>query len=240
HLPHRPHQPRLPGGRGLPAGGGRLPRQAAGAGDPPGQGDRVRRTVPEDGAPARAGEAGGRAGAGGGGGARAGGGGGRARGQAARDRRAAEALAEADRRKDEFLAVLGHELRNPLAPIRNALEVLRLRGNDQATLEWLQGILERQVGHLTRLVDDLLEVSRIARGKVTLQRRRLDLAALVADTVEDHRTALEDAGLVVTLDRPAGPVWVEGDPTRLAQVVGNLLNNARKFTDAGGRVSARV
>jgi signal transduction histidine kinase len=164
----------------------------------------------------------------------------RLREEAARDRRVAEGLAEADRRKDEFLAVLGHELRNPLAPLRNALEVLRLRGTDPGTLEWVQGVLERQVGHLARLVDDLLEVSRIARGKVTLQSQRVDLAALVGHAVEDHRPALEEAGLAVALEQPGGAVWVEGDPTRLTQVVGNLLNNAGKFTEGGGRVTVRV
>jgi signal transduction histidine kinase len=164
----------------------------------------------------------------------------RLREEAARERKIAEELTEADRRKDDFLAVLGHELRNPLAPLRNALEVLRLRGSDPATVEWLRGVLERQVGHLTRLVDDLLEISRMARGKITLQRRRLDLAALVGDTVEDHRRALEGADLGVALERPPDPVWVEADPTRLTQVVGNLLTNAGKFTDRGGRVTVRV
>jgi signal transduction histidine kinase len=154
--------------------------------------------------------------------------------EAARERQRAAELAEADRRKDEFLALLGHELRNPLAPIRNALQILRYRGEDPTTRDWARGLMERQVAHLTRLVDDLLEVNRIARGKVKLEPRRLDLAALVRDTVQDHRPALEGAGLAVRLDVPEGPVWVMGDPTRLAQVLGNLLNNAAKFTEAGG------
>jgi signal transduction histidine kinase len=155
---------------------------------------------------------------------------------AARDRQRAVELAEADQRKDEFLAMLGHELRNPLAPIRNVLHVLQLRGDDPSTLNWIRGILVRQVGHLTRMVDDLLEVSRITRGKVKLEQARVDLAELVRDTVQDHRPALENARLTVTLAEPSGPVWVEGDAVRLAQVVGNLLHNAGKFTEPAGRV----
>jgi signal transduction histidine kinase len=154
--------------------------------------------------------------------------------------RANAALAEADRRKDEFLAMLGHELRNPLAPIRNALQLLRLRGSDSNTLTWTQDILDRQIRHMTRLVDDLLDASRIARGKVQLRKERLDLAMLVHSTAEDHRPGLEQAGLALKLDLCPGPVWGEGDPTRLAQVLGNLLANAGKFTDAGGRVTVRL
>jgi signal transduction histidine kinase len=160
--------------------------------------------------------------------------------EAAREKRLAEELAAMSRRKDEFLAVLGHELRNPLAPIRNALQVLHLRGTDPATLEWTQGILDRQVGQVTRLVDDLLDVSRIARGKIQLRRQRLDLATLVRHTAQDHAAALEDARLALTVTAPDEPVWVEGDPTRLTQVLGNLLHNAIKFTDPGGRVTVRL
>jgi signal transduction histidine kinase len=154
--------------------------------------------------------------------------------------RANAALAEADRRKDDFLAMLGHELRNPLAPIRNALQLLRLRGSDPNTLAWTQDILDRQVRHMTRLVDDLLDASRIARGKVQLRKERLDLAALVRSTAEDHRPGLEQGGLALNLELCPGPVWVEGDATRLAQVLGNLLANAGKFTDSGGRVTVRL
>jgi signal transduction histidine kinase len=154
--------------------------------------------------------------------------------------RANAALAEADRRKDDFLAMLGHELRNPLAPIRNALHLLRLRGSDPETLSWTQDILDRQIRHMTRLVDDLLDASRIARNKVQLRKERLDLAALVRSTAEDHRPGLEQANLTLGLELCSGTVWVEGDPTRLAQVLGNLLANAGKFTDAGGRVTVRL
>jgi signal transduction histidine kinase/CheY-like chemotaxis protein len=164
--------------------------------------------------------------------------------QAKRDqdilRREAEALAEANRRKDEFLAVLGHELRNPLAPVRNALHVLSLQGEDRATVEWACHLMDRQVRLMTRLVDDLLDASRIAQGKIVLHRERLDLARLVRETAEDRRGGLEKAGLTLTLDVPAEPVWVPGDPARLAQVVGNLVHNAQKFTDHGGHVTVQL
>ena len=151
-------------------------------------------------------------------------------------KRAEEGLREASRRKDEFLAMLGHELRNPLAPIRNALEVLRLR-SDLETVTWAVDISRRQIGHLSRLVDDLLDVSRIIRGKIRLQPGRLDLAALARAAAEDHRAAVGDARLTLDVRLPDGPVWVAGDATRLSQVIGNLLTNATKFTDPGGRVT---
>ena len=152
----------------------------------------------------------------------------------------AEALREAGRRKDEFLAMLGHELRNPLAPIRNAVQILRQAGHDEALLETARDMIDRQVSHLARLVDDLLDVSRISRGKILLRKERLDLTELVRDTVEDHRRGLEAGGLTIDLTLSGGPLWVEGDGTRLAQVLGNLLNNAGKFTDPGGRVAVEL
>jgi PAS domain S-box-containing protein len=152
----------------------------------------------------------------------------------------ARELAEAAEHKDEFLAVLAHELRNPLAPIRNALHVLELRGSQQPAREWAQDVLERQVGHLTRMVNDLLDVSRITRGKVVLKRERIDLVRLVRAAVEDQRGALERGGLMVELSLPPQSLWVLGDATRLAQVVDNLLNNAGKFTRPGGRVLIEV
>jgi PAS domain S-box-containing protein len=151
-------------------------------------------------------------------------------------RLAEEALKEADRRKDEFLAMLAHELRNPLAPIRNSVQVLKLIGSSDPNVALARDMIERQVAHMARLVDDLLDVSRITRGKILLRKERLDLAALVRAAAEDHRSLLEAAGLALEVDVPAEPVWVVGDRTRLAQVVGNLLHNANKFTDAGGRV----
>ncbi len=149
-------------------------------------------------------------------------------------------LAEADRRKDEFLAMLAHELRNPLAPLRNALYLLRMADADAVVREQARSMMDRQVEHFTHLVDDLLDVSRITRGTMQLRRERLDLARLVRTAAEDHRRVLEGAGLTLTLDIPDTPVWMEGDATRLTQVLNNLLDNSAKFTDRGGRVSVRV
>lgn len=154
--------------------------------------------------------------------------------------RKAEALREASERKDEFLAVLGHELRNPLAPLRNALQVLGLRGGDAATVEWARAMMDRQVQHLTHLVNDLLDIARISRGKITLQRERLDLVRLVGEVVSDQQGSITEAGLTLSLELPSLPIWVEGDPVRLAQVIGNLVQNATKFTDRGGQVTVQV
>jgi PAS domain S-box-containing protein len=155
-------------------------------------------------------------------------------------RRHAEELAEAAHRKDEFLAMLSHELRNPLGPIRNALHLLRLRGSDPASIQRMREVVERQIRHMTRLVDDLLDVSRITRGKILLRYVRLDLARLARDTAEDHRLTVEEAGLTLALELPEAPIWVVGDPTRIAQMLDNLLHNAVKFTDAGGTITVRV
>jgi PAS domain S-box-containing protein len=157
------------------------------------------------------------------------------------ERRAAEeALREADRRKDDFLAMLAHELRNPLGPIRTATEVLKLIGPAEPILTQARDMIQRQVAHMARLVDDLLDVSRISRGKILLRRERFDLAPLVRSAVEDHRPMLEGTGLTLSAELANGPLWVEGDPTRLSQVIGNLLHNANKFTDAGGNVHVRL
>ncbi|HVL15219.1 MAG TPA: PAS domain-containing protein [Gemmata sp.] len=147
---------------------------------------------------------------------------------------------EADQAKDEFLALLGHELRNPLAPIRNAVQILELRGEDPAVLARARAVIDRQVSQLTRLVDELLDASRIARGKVRLSLTRLDLGLLVRTVVGDHAPGLESAGLRVETSTSDQPVWVRADEARVAQAVTNLLNNAAKFTPAGGRVSVRV
>jgi PAS domain S-box-containing protein len=155
-------------------------------------------------------------------------------------RRRADDLAAAGRHKDAFVATLAHELRNPLAPVRNALHILRLRGGDPATLAWAGDVLERQVGHLGRMIDDLLDVSRITRGKVVLKRERVDLARLVRVAAEDQRADLERAGLVLEIDLPPTALWVEGDSMRLAQVLDNLLSNAGKFTPPRGRVTVRL
>jgi len=151
-----------------------------------------------------------------------------------------EALQEADRRKDEFLAMLAHELRNPLAPIRTGLQVLALPQADRTATDKVRGMMVRQIQHMGRIVDDLLDVSRIQQRKVTLRRERLDLARLVHLAVEDQRPAFDAAGVSLALDAPSNPVWVHGDATRLTQVFGNLLHNASKFTDKDGAVAVRV
>jgi PAS domain S-box-containing protein len=157
------------------------------------------------------------------------------------DRKEMEAaLREADRRKDEFLAVLSHELRNPLAPMRTALAVLALAGPGSSQALRARAALERQLQHLTRLVDDLLDLTRISRGKIRLHRVPLDLGPLVARTAEDHRALFDHGGVALELRLAAGATPVDGDATRLAQALGNLLQNAAKFTPEGGRVSVEL
>jgi PAS domain S-box-containing protein len=151
-----------------------------------------------------------------------------------------EALAEADRRKDEFLAMLAHELRNPLGAVNNALQILRVGDVSRPAWQRAMGVADRQVKHQARLVDDLLDVSRITQGKITLHPERVDLVQVVRDAAHDSHNAMEDAGLTLTLALPPGPVWVEGDATRLAQVLANLLQNTLKFTDRGGHVTVQV
>ncbi|HEY1784868.1 MAG TPA: response regulator [Pirellulales bacterium] len=152
----------------------------------------------------------------------------------------AEALKEADRRKDEFLAMLAHELRNPLAPVQNAVEILRLSESADPAVTHAREIISRQVSHMARLIDDLLDVARIARGKIALRPERLDLAAVIRQTVEDYRPSLSLAGLSLNLELPADPLILVGDLTRLAQVLGNLLHNAGKFTPGGGTVTVQA
>jgi CheY-like chemotaxis protein len=149
---------------------------------------------------------------------------------------AEEALREADRRKDEFLATLAHELRNPLAPVRNSLHILRLAGADAAAQKQIVDMMERQVNHMVRLVDDLLEVSRITRGKIDLRKEVVDVAAVVRSAVETAGPVVEGAGHQLAISLPPEPVLLEADPVRLAQVVVNLLNNAAKYTEAGGQI----
>ncbi|HSQ08756.1 MAG TPA: PAS domain S-box protein, partial [Chromatiaceae bacterium] len=150
--------------------------------------------------------------------------------------RAEAALREADRRKDEFLATLAHELRNPLAPIRNAVEVLRLKAPPDPALQAAQRMIERQVQHLVRLVDDLLDVSRITQGRLALRRERVDLAVVLEQALEASRPHLECAGHDLAVTLPPGPIYLDADPVRLAQVFVNLVNNACKFTDPGGQI----
>jgi CheY-like chemotaxis protein len=161
-------------------------------------------------------------------------------GQFIERRRAEESLREANRRKDEFLAMLAHELRNPLAPIRNAAQVLKLVGPADANQQWAREVIERQTQHLTRLVDDLLDVSRITRGKVTLQREPLEFSTVINRAVETSRPLIDARHHHLNVTLPVEPVRVEGDLTRLVQVVANLLNNAAKYTDEGGHISLEV
>ena len=151
--------------------------------------------------------------------------------------RRSEALREADRRKDEFLATLAHELRNPLAPIRNALEILRIAGSDPEKARKAREMMERQVSQMVRLVDDLLDVSRITTGKLTVRKAVIDLHGVVRDAVETARPFIESRRHALELELPGEPVLVEGDRTRLAQVFSNLLNNAAKYTEPGGRIT---
>ena len=146
----------------------------------------------------------------------------------------------ADQLKSEFIAVLSHELRNPLAPIRTGLQLLRRSppGSPMAARAW--EIMQRQTEHLTRLVDDLLDVTRISRGKIDLCRARVDLRDVVRASCDDLRSLFEPGRLDLRLELPPGPIWVDADATRVAQVVGNLLQNAAKFTPAGGIVAVTV
>src|SRR5688500_2003135 len=153
-----------------------------------------------------------------------------------------QALRGADRRKDEFLATLGHELRNPLAPILNSLEILKLSGAfEEARTAPACAVMERQVHHLNRLVDDLLEVSRITRGIIELKKEALDLTAIVKAAIETSRPVLDNLRHEIRIDFEPSQICVAGDPVRLTQVFSNLLNNAAKYTNHGGviRVTTR-
>ncbi len=153
-------------------------------------------------------------------------------------KRLEEWLREADKHKDEFLAVLGHEWRNPLGVISNAFELLPISNTQES--DELRAIIKRQLNRLTRLTSDLLDVSRISGGQITINKRPCDLAALVRETAEDYRGVLGSVGICLELNLPNDPVWVLGDSMRLAQSVGNLLHNANKFTQAGGTVTVNL
>ena len=151
-------------------------------------------------------------------------------------KQAEAALREADRRKDEFLATLAHELRNPLAPIRNSLHILRLKAANDTAADSVCEMMERQVNHMVRLVDDLMEVSRITRGSIELRREPIDLAAVIRSAVETSRPLIEGAGHQLAISLPREAISLYGDEVRLAQVFANLLNNAAKYTDRGGQI----
>lgn len=148
-----------------------------------------------------------------------------------------ESLKDADRRKDEFLAMLAHELRNPLAPIRNALGLLKAESLDPPTVAWAMDMMERQVDHLVRLVDDLLDVSRATQGKIKLRKRRVDLNQILSHAIETARPLIDLQQHALSVSLPNEPVWLECDDIRMAQVVANLLNNASKYTDRGGSIA---
>jgi signal transduction histidine kinase/ActR/RegA family two-component response regulator len=149
------------------------------------------------------------------------------------------ALQDADRRKDEFLATLAHELRNPLAPVRNSLHILRLAADD-ATVARVRAVMERQVDHLVRLVDDLMEVSRITRGKIELRRERTDLARVLRAALETSQPLIDACGHRIEVELPAEPLPLDVDPVRLAQVFSNLFNNAAKYAECPGDIRVRA
>jgi signal transduction histidine kinase len=158
----------------------------------------------------------------------------------AQRKRAEEMLKEADRRKDEFLAMLAHELRNPLAPIRNAVHILQRRMPDDRSLRQPLEVIDRQARQLAGLVDDLLDVSRITHGQINLRKQTLELAEVVAQAVETSRPLLEARQHHFEIHLPGEPIFVEADPTRLAQVILNLLNNSAKYTEEGGHIRLTV
>ena len=147
-----------------------------------------------------------------------------------------EALRQSDQQKDEFLATLSHELRNPLAPIRNALHILRLAGADEQTRARVIDTMERQTTNVIRLVDDLLELSRINEGRIELRKQRTTLAAVLRSALEASAPLIEGSGHQLVVNQPNGPVLLNADPVRLTQVIANLLNNAAKYTERGGRI----
>jgi len=154
--------------------------------------------------------------------------------------RLVRALREGDRRKDEFLAVLAHELRNPLAPVRNAVQILRDKSAAPPQMQWASDVIDRQVRQMSRLVDDLLDVSRITRGRIELRREHMTLASVVASAVEASRPSIERGRQELTIALPAEPLHLDADFARLSQVISNLLNNAAKYTPAGGRIRLSV
>ncbi|HEY8219824.1 MAG TPA: transporter substrate-binding domain-containing protein, partial [Methylobacter sp.] len=155
-------------------------------------------------------------------------------------KRAADTLKKIDQRKDEFLAMLAHELRNPLAPISNAIHIMNLPSPDETQLAWCRDVIGRQVEHMVRLVDDLLDVSRISRGKIELKKETLEVSAIVRRAVETSQPLIDAHRHQFSVHLPPEPLYVKGDPVRLSQAVSNLLNNAAKYTDEGGCIELNV
>jgi PAS domain S-box-containing protein len=150
---------------------------------------------------------------------------------------AQKALELADRRKDEFLATLAHELRNPLAPIASVVELLRLKDLADPQLVWSRDVLERQLGHIAHLVDDLLDISRIAEGKIELRRESVDLTTAMRHAIEGSRSLIDGSSHTLSVEYPEPAIFVDADQTRLAQIIQNLLNNAAKYTPSGGKIN---
>ena len=155
-------------------------------------------------------------------------------------KRAEDALKDADRRKNEFMAMLAHELRNPLAPILNGLQIIGTAGDDAAAIEKARDMMERQVGQMVRLIDDLLDVSRITMGKIELRKERMDLSAAIQDALDTSRLLIEGSSQKLHVSIPPGPIAVNADRARMAQVFSNLLNNASKYTPPGGSIELHV
>ena len=155
-------------------------------------------------------------------------------------KKAEEALKEADHRKDEFIAMLGHELRNPLGVINTSIELLSWEGSPDSAVAELSATMKRQVTHMSRLLDELLDISRINRGQIRLKKEVCDFAQTVRETAADFRRRLEGTGLELVIDVPDRPLWVMGDRTRLVQSIGNLLNNAQKYTERGGQITVQL
>ncbi len=151
-----------------------------------------------------------------------------------------EELREGDLKKDEFLAMLAHELRNPLAPIRNSLKIMRMAGQDPSTLETNRVMIERQVQQMVRLVDDLLDLSRITRGKMQIHKSRVDLSAILASAIESSRPLIDQLHHELIVNQPSDPILVDADSVRMSQVFVNLLNNAAKYTEPGGKITVSV
>jgi len=151
-----------------------------------------------------------------------------------------EKIRDADRRKDEFLGMLAHELRNPLGPIRNAVQLLDIIGSKEPRLEQLKSIVDRQIRHMARLIDDLLDATRLARGLILLRQECCDLTTILRQIMMDYENIFKDSNLNLILDIPEGSLWMQGDPTRLVQTIGNLLHNAQKFTESGGTVTVTL
>ncbi len=151
--------------------------------------------------------------------------------------RLVQSLEDADRRKNRFLATLAHELRNPLAPVRNAVQLLRMKRSSDSEVQWAQAVIDRQVDHLTRLIEDLMDVSRISYGKLELRKERVQLTDVVANAIEGGRPAIEAQGHELVVSLPDEPLQLDADPVRLAQVLLNLLTNAAKYTPPGGAIT---